>query len=141
MHHRTFSNANGGTFRPTRRETSRGQNQPNGVPKNASALHAGVMPLMPLVYPSFGTGLALYILPAAAICLDDMLSSPLEQHILDYEPPRGFIMPTIAMFNGSNDPYDHMLHYNQAMTLNASNDHMLCKVILTSLQVSASLVP
>ena len=43
-------------------------------------------------------------------------------------------MPTFAMFDGSNDPYDHMLYYNQAMTLNAGNDHMLCKVFLASLR-------
>ena len=43
-------------------------------------------------------------------------------------------MPTFAMFNGSSDPYDHMLHYNQAMTLNAGNDNLLCKVFLASLQ-------
>ena len=43
-------------------------------------------------------------------------------------------MPTFAMFDGSNDPYDHMLHYNKAMTLNAGNDHFLCKVFPTSLQ-------
>ena len=45
-------------------------------------------------------------------------------------------MPTFAMFDGSSDPYDHMLHYNQAMTLNAGNDHLLCKVFLASLQGS-----
>ena len=43
-------------------------------------------------------------------------------------------MQTSAMFYGSNDPYDHMLHYNQAMTLNAGNDHLSCKVFLASLQ-------
>ena len=43
-------------------------------------------------------------------------------------------MPTFAMFNDSNDPFDHMLHFNQAMTLNAGNDHLLCKVFPTSLQ-------
>ena len=43
-------------------------------------------------------------------------------------------MPTFAMFDGSSDPYDHMLHYNQAMTLNVGNDHLLCKVFLASLQ-------
>ena len=43
-------------------------------------------------------------------------------------------MPTFAMFDGSNDPYDYMFHYNQPMTLNASNDHLLCKVFPTSLQ-------
>ena len=62
-----------------------------------------------------------------------MLSSPLRQQNLNYEPPRGFVMPAFTMFNGSNDPYDHMLHYNQAMKLNADNDRFLCKVFFTSL--------
>ena len=38
------------------------------------------------------------------------------------------------MFDGSTDPYDHMLHYNQAKTLNAGNDLLLCKVFLASLR-------
>ena len=45
----------------------------------------------------------------------DMPSSPLGQHILDYEPPRGFVIPPFAMYDGSSYPYDHMLHCNQAM--------------------------
>ena len=63
-----------------------------------------------------------------------MLSSPSGQHILNYEPPRVFVMPAFTMFNGSNDLYAQMLHYNQAMTLNAGNDHLLCKVFLTGLR-------
>ena len=43
-------------------------------------------------------------------------------------------MPAFTMFDGSNDPYDHMLHYNQAMKLNAGNDLLLCKVFLASLR-------
>ena len=63
-----------------------------------------------------------------------MLSSPLGQHILDYEPPRGFIIPPFAMYNGSSDPYDHMLHFNQAMIFNAGNDRLMCKVFPASLK-------
>ena len=63
-----------------------------------------------------------------------MLSSPLGRHILDYEPPRGFVIPTFTMFDGSTDPYDHMLHYNQVMSLNEDNDILLCKVFPASLQ-------
>ena len=63
---------------------------------------------------------------------NDMLSSPLGQHILDYELHR-FVISAFTMFNGSADPYDHMLHYNQAMILNADNDRLLCKVFPTSL--------
>ena len=43
-------------------------------------------------------------------------------------------MPTFDMFDGSKDPYDHMLHFNQAMNLNAGNDLLLCKVFPASLQ-------
>ena len=63
-----------------------------------------------------------------------MLSSPLGQHILDYEPPRGFVIPPFAMYEGSSDLYDHMLHFNQAMILNAGDDRLLCKVFPASLK-------
>ena len=62
------------------------------------------------------------------------LPPPLGRHILDYEPPRGFVIPTFTMFDGSTSPYDHMLHYNQTMTLNAGNDLLLCNVFLASLR-------
>ena len=63
-----------------------------------------------------------------------MLSSPLGQHILDYEPPCGFVILDFTTFDGSVDPYNHMLHYNQALTLNASNDRLLCKVFPANLR-------
>ena len=64
----------------------------------------------------------------------DMLSSPLGQHILYYEPPRGFVISLFAMYDGSSDPYDHMLHFNKAMILNTGNDRLLCKVFPASLK-------
>ena len=64
----------------------------------------------------------------------DMLFSPLGQHILSYEPLRGFVIPSFAMYDGSSDPYDHMLHFNQAMILNAGNDRLLFKVFTASLK-------
>ena len=63
-----------------------------------------------------------------------MLSSPLGQHILNYDPPRGFSIPSFAMYDGSSDLYDHMLHFNQAMILNAGDDRLLCKVFPASLK-------
>ena len=88
--------------------------------------------------PAFGTTPEFYI-PSVALIRrpDDMLSSPLGQHILDYKPPRGFSIPAFTMFDGSVDPCDHMLHYNQAITLNAGNDRLLCKVFQASLWGSA----
>ena len=62
-----------------------------------------------------------------------MLSSPPRRHILDHELLCGFFIPTFTMFDGSIDPYDHMLHYNKAMTLNSGNDLLLCKVFQASL--------
>ena len=38
------------------------------------------------------------------------------------------------MYNGSSDPYDHMLHFNQAMILNVGDDRLLCKVFPASLK-------
>ena len=98
-------------------------------------LPAGTMPPMPLVNPTFDTGPTFYIPPVALIHRpNDMLSSPLGQRFLAYEPPHGFIIPAFAKFNSSIDPYDHMLYYNQAMILNAGNDWLLCKVFLASLR-------
>ena len=96
-----------------------------------SVLPTGMMPPMPLVHPAFGTGPTFYI-PLATLIRrpDDMLSSPLGKNIPDYEPPRGFFIPSFATFDGSADPYDHMFHYNQEMILNADNDRLLCNVTL-----------
>ena len=130
---------------PTRqgRRQKGGRTSPFRPPRNASVLPEGMMPLvlsasmmqqMSFVHPAFGIGLAFYMLLIALIRRhDDMLSSPLGQHILDYEPPRGFVISTFTMFDGFVDPYDHMLHYNQVMILNAGNDLLLCKVFPASL--------
>ena len=63
-----------------------------------------------------------------------MLCSPLEQHILDYESPRSFAISAFITFDGSTNPYDHMLYYNEVMTLNADNDSLLCKVFPSNLR-------
>ena len=89
---------------------------------------------MSFIHLAFGIGPPFFIPHIAQIRgLDNMLSSALGQHILDYEPPRGFVIPAFAMFDDSTDPYDHMLHYNQAMILNADNGYLLYKVFLASL--------
>ena len=38
------------------------------------------------------------------------------------------------MYDGSSNPYDHMLHFNQEMILNAGDDRLLCKVFPASLK-------
>ena len=81
------------------------------------------MLLMLPLHPAFDARPTFYMKPAALIRgLEDMLFSLLRKHILNYELPRGFVMLAFTMFDGSTDPYDHMLHYNQAMTLKTGND-------------------
>ena len=97
--------------------------------------HRGVAPSLPFVYPTFGAALAPYMPTSTTVWgPEDMLSSPLGQHILSHEPPRGFVIPSFAMYDDSSDPYDHMLHFNQAMILNAGDDCLLCKVFPASLK-------
>ncbi|RVW70662.1 hypothetical protein CK203_059000 [Vitis vinifera] len=59
--------------------------------------------------------------------LDDMLSTPSCSHIIHFEPPRGFLVPKFSTYDGSSDPFDHIMHYRQLMTLDIGNDALLCK--------------
>ena len=86
-------------------------------------------------YPTFGAAPAPYMpAPTTIRGPEDMLSSLLGQHILSYDPPCGFVIPSFAMYDGSSDPYDHMLQFNQAMILNAGDGHLLGKVFLAILK-------
>ena len=66
--------------------------------------------------------------------LDDMLSTSFSPHIINHEPPRGFMVPKFSTYDGTNDPFDHIMHYRQLMTLDIENDALLCKVFLANLQ-------
>ncbi|RVW17144.1 hypothetical protein CK203_075998 [Vitis vinifera] len=69
--------------------------------------------------------------------LDDMLSTPFLLSYHNYEPPRGFLVPKFSTYDGTNDPFDHIMHYRQLMTLDIGNDALLCKVFPASLQGQA----
>ena len=104
-HRLAFSNAVSGASSQAKRKARRGQNQPNRVLGNVSILPSGSMPPMSLVHLTFNKGPTFYMLPTALIQeLGDMLSLPLRQHILDYEPPRRFVIPAFSTFDGSADP-------------------------------------
>ena len=95
--------------------------------------HRGVAPPLMFMYPTFEAAPAPHILISTIVRgLEDMLSSSLGQHILSYEPPRGFVISSVSMYDGSSNSYDHMLHFNQVMILNAGNDRLLCKVFSAS---------
>ncbi|KAL6331034.1 hypothetical protein AAG906_009462 [Vitis piasezkii] len=85
----------------------------------------------PIVTPRCGTNLPNEP-PIGSISkrLDDMLSTPFCSHIIHYEPPRGFLVPKFSTYDGTNDPFDHIMHYRQLMTLDIGNDALLCKVFL-----------
>nr|CAN84140.1 hypothetical protein VITISV_033160 [Vitis vinifera] len=62
-----------------------------------------------------------------------MLSTSFDPHIISYKPPRRFLVPKFTMYNGTSDPFDHLLHYRQLMTLDIGNDVLLCKAFPASL--------
>ena len=66
--------------------------------------------------------------------LDNMLSMSFCSHIIHYDSPRGLLVPKFSTYDGSSDPFDHIMHYRQLMTL---NDALLCKVFPASLQGQA----
>ena len=132
--HSAFSDAISGASCRVRRETNRRQSRSGQAPGNPSVLPTGTLPPVLPAHPAFSATPTFHTPPAALIRRpDDMLSSTLGQHILDYEPPHGFIIPAFTTLDGSANPTNHMLHYNQAMTLNVCNDRLLCKVFLASL--------
>ena len=71
--------------------------------------------------------------------LDDMFSMLFGPHIINYEPPRGFLVPKFTMYDETSDPFDHLLHYRQLMTLDIGNNVLLCKFFLTRLHGSTFL--
>ena len=121
--------------RRVQREPNRDQRPPTPAHPFVSDRARGFPLPVPSMYPPFGAIPApQMIFSFAVLGPQDMLSTPLGQHILDYDPPRGFSIPPFAMYDGSSDPYDHMLHFNQAMILNAGEDQLLCKVFSASLK-------
>ena len=97
--------------------------------------HRSVAPPLPFMYPTFEATPAPYILTSTTVRgLEDMISSPLGQHILSHELPCGFVILSFSMYDGSFDLYDHMLHFNQAMIHNVGNDRLLCEVFSASLK-------
>ncbi|RVW28614.1 hypothetical protein CK203_100883 [Vitis vinifera] len=66
----------------------------------------------------------------------------LHAFLLSHHPlraPRGFLVPKFSAYDGTNDPFDHIMHYRQLMTLDIGNDALLCKVFPASLQGQALL--
>ena len=124
-----------GTQRRIRKEERKDIARSQLAPEHIATRFGGTVP--PFLHARYPPG-ALPVLHAALYPpvqgTYDMLSSLLGQHILDYEPPRRFVFPPFSMYDDFSDPYNHMLHFNQAMILNAGDDRLLCKVFPASLK-------
>ena len=132
---RRSSQSVSGMLRRIRREVSRDKRYLKLGLENMPSRQGGMAPPLQFIYHTTGAPPVLHLVSFPAVRgPKDMLSSPLGQHILSYKPPRGFAIPPFAMYDGSVDPYDHMLHFNQVMILSAGNDRLLCKVFLASLK-------
>ena len=66
-----------------------------------------------------------------------MLFMPFNPDIINYKRPRGFMVLKLSTYDETSDPFDHIMHYRQLMTLDIGNDVLLCKVFLASLQGQA----
>ena len=66
-----------------------------------------------------------------------MLSTSFGPHIINYESPRGFVVPKFMIDDGISDSFDHILHFRQLMTLNIRNDALMCKVFSANLHAQA----
>ena len=66
-----------------------------------------------------------------------MFSTLFNPHIINYDPPRGFMVSKFSKYDGTSDSFDHIMHYKQLMTLDIGNDALLCKFFLASLHDQA----
>lgn len=73
--------------------------------------------------------------------LNDMLSTPFSPHMINYESSKGFVVLKFMMYVGMSDPFNHIMHFRQLMTLYIRNDGLMCKVFLANLHNPTLLVP
>ena len=64
--------------------------------------------------------------------LHQISKSPLVRRINKARLPHQFSQPTFTIYNGKNDPVEHVSHFNQKMVVCASNEALMCKVFPSS---------
>ncbi|RVW47290.1 hypothetical protein CK203_089660 [Vitis vinifera] len=62
-----------------------------------------------------------------------MLFTHFNPYIINYEPPRGFIVSKFTTYDITSNLFDHIMHYMQLMTFDIGNGALLCKVFLANL--------
>ena len=95
--HPTFSDAVSGASSKARKEAGKRQYLSGQAPGNPSVLLTSMWPPVTPVHSAFGVTPMFYTPLEALIWGPNvMLSSPLRKHILDYDPPHGFVIPTFT---------------------------------------------
>ncbi|XP_068319718.1 uncharacterized protein [Pyrus communis] len=61
--------------------------------------------------------------------------SPFTDEIKQMEPSRKFSPSYFTLFKGDEDSDIHLMHYQNAITLYANNDTLMCKIFAMTLQV------
>jgi hypothetical protein len=64
--------------------------------------------------------------------------SPFTDDILGTEKPRRFITPIFQKYDGTTDPVDHIKGYKQLMSVETTNEKLMCKLFPSSLTGPAS---
>ena len=62
-----------------------------------------------------------------------MSSFPFVSAILSQEASLHFAFPNFQMYDGLQDPFDHLMHFRQIMTLHMGNKALLCEVFMSNL--------
>ena len=63
-------------------------------------------------------------LRATTCHLNDMMTMSFDQHIMMYEPPRGYTIPKFVMYDCTYDPFNHLMHYQKMMAVDIDNDEL-----------------
>ncbi|RVW84783.1 hypothetical protein CK203_046658 [Vitis vinifera] len=80
--------------------------------------------------------------PLASSAKDWMTCSPRLSALISLttSPQGDSSYQSFSTYDGTNDPFDHIMHYRQLMTLDIGNDALLCKVFPASLPRTGSLM-
>ena len=59
--------------------------------------------------------------------------NPFVRRIAKATLPKKFKAPSFTLYDGKSDPTDHIRHYDQAKTLHANNEALMCRIFPSSL--------
>ena len=69
--------------------------------------------------------------------LDQLSRSPFTRHIEGAALPRRFQQPAFTIYNINTDPVEHVSQFNQRMAVHSKDEVLMCKVVPSSLGLTA----